>query len=619
MTRTAIFIEKMACALADAAESWLAAPHARTGAPAHPRAVAVMMQLLAAAVVLLGLGVPVLLLAFPLPTATAIALLAAAIPLAAAGLLSATGSVRGAGLAALASAACGIASLAIATGGAASPFLALAAILPFEAAFAARSRAAVAAGVAAALVAILFAVLAGGVGLAGAAVPGAAAGAASLLLLHAGIRAAFFAVPGKRVESRPAMVPVAAAPASDLLDRLPGLVTVHDARGEVTRVGGAERTAFNAAMGDLSGKGFLSRIHVSDRIAFLDALDTLRQGAPHAALELRLERRGTDEGQFVHVAVDLMAERDATGGFSGAVAQTRDITAIVEDRVRQAAIAEQADSANAAKTRFLAAVSHELRTPLNAIIGFSDILAREYFGTFNDERQREYVGLIYKSGHHLLSVVNTMLDMSKIEAGRYELLAEPFAIGDVVDGCGEMLALQASEKGVTMTRRVARGVDEVVADRRAVQQILINLMGNAIKFTEAGGVVTTDVDRVGGDLRLVVSDTGIGMSEAQLARIGEPFVQGQNSLSRGYEGTGLGLSLVKGLVELHGGVFAVESREGEGTSVTVRLPLDGSGIAASAASNDRGETVEFPPRLSAARTTKSMNGDRSHDAQARIA
>jgi cell cycle sensor histidine kinase DivJ len=155
-----------------------------------------------------------------------------------------------------------------------------------------------------------------------------------------------------------------------------------------------------------------------------------------------------------------------------------------------------------------------------------------------------------------------MLDMSKIESGRYEVFVEPFVVGDVVDSCDAMLRLQAANRGVTLTRRLAPGIGEVVADRRAVQQILINLVGNAIKFTEAGGVINIDAAMKADQLVLSVSDTGVGIPKTSWRGIGEPFVQAQNGLARHYEGTGLGLSLVKGLVDLHGGVFAIESRKG---------------------------------------------------------
>jgi cell cycle sensor histidine kinase DivJ len=263
-----------------------------------------------------------------------------------------------------------------------------------------------------------------------------------------------------------------------------------------------------------------------------------------------------------------------------------------------------------------------LRTPLNAILGFSDVLAGEYFGKLANDRQREYVGLIRQSGAHLLSVVNTMLDMSKIEAGRYELLTEPFMIGEAMETCRAMLDLSAREKGITLTSRSARGLGEVVADRRAIQQILINLAGNAIKFTQSGGVVSIDAMQDGADLLISVSDTGIGIAPEKLEFIGQPFMQVENAYTRSYEGTGLGLSLVKGLVALHGGRFTIASRPGEGTVVTISLPADGSGVGGNRDDAKEGpeDRFEFPPRLKAARHTAMTAQDFVDDhAEAKIA
>jgi cell cycle sensor histidine kinase DivJ len=160
-----------------------------------------------------------------------------------------------------------------------------------------------------------------------------------------------------------------------------------------------------------------------------------------------------------------------------------------------------------------------------------------------------------------------------------------------------MLGLQAKQKGLTLTSRIQRDIGEVVADQRAIQQVLINLAGNAIKFTESGGVVSMDAALEGTTLKLTVSDTGIGIAEDKIALLGQPFMQVQNEYSRRYEGTGLGLSLVKGLVELHGGSFAISSRAGEGTVVTILLPADGSGYVSAADRDEADGLVEFPPRL----------------------
>jgi cell cycle sensor histidine kinase DivJ len=412
-------------------------------------------------------------------------------------------------------------------------------------------------------------------------------------------------------------------------DCFAGLVTIHDIRGSVTAIHGRDAESYLAWMRNPGGRGFIEQIHVSDRILFLQAIDALRQGDRQATIDIRLEHPNVFAGgeQFVHMRCEMTALGEAGGEFAILV-QSRDVSE--EARLRAEAIYKTrlAESANDAKTRFLAAVSHELRTPLNAILGFSDILSGEYFGKLENDRQREYVSLINQSGAHLLSVVNTMLDMSKIEAGRYELIPEPFRVADVVNACEAMLGLQAREKGVQLTSRIMRNVAEVNADQRAIQQILINLVGNAIKFTDRGGIVTIDAEVAGSNLNLIVSDTGIGIAENKLSTLGQPFVQIQNDYTRKYEGTGLGLSLVKGLVALHGGQFDIRSRPGEGTVITVTIALDGSGIVGIDEQEPVEQTmVEFPPRLKE-RTRKTtseahpetspgdadgMNGGAGHD------
>lgn len=424
-------------------------------------------------------------------------------------------------------------------------------------------------------------------------------------------------VTGKYGNPQPAGDPVAPAPAlsdNPLLAVLPGLVTVHSERGLVTHVSGRDRDILMHDLRSLEGKGFLDQIHVSDRIIFLQAVDRLRQGDKGAEAELRFESvRSTESGrsQFVHRRLMLTGLADPKGVFCGFFCQMLDSSAEEQLKQQLSLKAEEAQSANEAKTRFLAAVSHELRTPLNAILGFSDILSGEYFGKLENDRQREYVSLINQSGNHLLGVVNTMLDMSKIEAGRYELICESFVAAEAAATCDAMLSLQAKNKGVTLTARVSRDAGELVADRRAVQQVLINLVGNAIKFTDAGGVVTLDVERRAGEVVFSVSDTGIGIAEDKIALLGRPFVQVQSDYARKYEGTGLGLSLVKGLVELHGGRVTIQSRLGEGTVVSVAFPADGHQTPMHVPS-DAEASVEFPPRLPAAANSMKDKKENAH-------
>ncbi len=412
-------------------------------------------------------------------------------------------------------------------------------------------------------------------------------------------------------------------PAADLVvdpwDYCPGLFLTLDTAGIVRGAGGRDREMFLSFLREPLSRPFVEQVHVSDRIAFARALDELRLGADVVVIDLRLDRPvlGLDQAQFLNVRLDMTALRDATGQLAGVRAQMLDIEGEMQMREAVSRKEHEAHAAHELKSRFLAAVSHELRTPLNAILGFSDILAGEYFGKLENDRQREYVQLIRQSGAHLLSVVNTMLDMSKIEAGRYELMLESFDAAATLTECERMLSLQASAKGVKLSSRLPRGLGEITADSRALRQIVINLLGNAIKFTEAGGAVTLDAVRRGSDFVVSISDTGVGIAPEKIALLGRPFTQIQDDLNRHHEGSGLGLSLVKGLTALHGGTFMIESRKGEGTVVTVTLPADGAGALAA----DEDNMVEFPPRLSQQGTTGEERGKAvTHDqAEAKIA
>ena len=249
------------------------------------------------------------------------------------------------------------------------------------------------------------------------------------------------------------------------------------------------------------------------------------------------------------------------------VAAIRDARA---QRAREAALEAErfsAEQQNAGKSRFLANMSHELRTPLNAIMGFSDIMRQRLFGPISD-RYADYAELIHESGAHLLELINDVLDMSKIEADRFELVREAFAAREAVSAALRLLRGQADRAGVSL-----RGVlPPEPADRRAVKQIAINLLSNALKFTPRGGAVTLTLQAAGDMLELVVADTGVGIAPDDLERLGRPFEQAGDP-SQKAAGSGLGLSLVRAFAELHGGEMCIESTLGEGATVIVRMPV----------------------------------------------
>jgi signal transduction histidine kinase len=233
---------------------------------------------------------------------------------------------------------------------------------------------------------------------------------------------------------------------------------------------------------------------------------------------------------------------------------------------------QRAEAANISKSQFLANMSHELRTPLNAIIGFSDMMQSQLLGPIGSARYLDYARDIHASGTHLLSLINDVLDMSKIEAGRYTIHPEPLDAAEMLRACARLVRVRASEAGVSLGLGVAQELP-LQADARALKQILLNLLTNAIKFTPAGGSVNLSAGRENDGIVFRVSDTGIGIPAEDLPRIGRRFEQVDNALTRKGEGTGLGLALCRALVDLHGGTFDIESTVGIGTTVAVWLPL----------------------------------------------
>jgi len=302
---------------------------------------------------------------------------------------------------------------------------------------------------------------------------------------------------------------------------------------------------------------------------------------------LRINERRTKDGGFVSVGTDITSlkrqeERlmDSEKALMANVADLRKSRQTLEIQAQQLAdLAEkyaeqksQAEFASQAKSEFLANISHELRTPLNAILGFSEIMESGLFGPLGSEKYYEYLRDIRESGVYLLDVINDVLDMAKIEAGRFRLARETLDIDKVVLDAMRVISPRAEEKSIAVRAEAACGAT-VEVDRRALKQILLNLLSNAVKFTPAGGRVTIRTRAVGGAMNLYIEDTGIGIPKDAIDKLGRPFEQVENQFSKSHKGSGLGLAIAKSLTELHGGSMRIRSTVGVGTVVLVRLPL----------------------------------------------
>lgn len=272
----------------------------------------------------------------------------------------------------------------------------------------------------------------------------------------------------------------------------------------------------------------------------------------------------------------------------------------------------RAEAANVAKSRFLAQMSHELRTPLNAILGFSEVMKTEIFGTHAVPVYKEYSADIHQSGVHLLNLINEILDLSRIEAGRYELNEEAVSLLNVVADCHHLSKLRASSRGITIHHVFEQGMPKICGDERAIRQIVLNLLSNSIKFTPQGGEIWLKVGwTASGGQYLSVKDTGSGIAEDEIPIVLASFGQGSNSIKSAEQGAGLGLPIAKSLVDMHGGTFTLKSKLRIGTEVIVAFPPERvMSIAPIAREKKAGDAPPQPDATNAATTEESRVGHR---------
>lgn len=339
-------------------------------------------------------------------------------------------------------------------------------------------------------------------------------------------------------------------------------------------------TTFDARMNELWGRtndsppitreSWLACIHPDDRDMMAARADAVREGRSDFELEHRIV---LPDGRIRHLYVQSVLQRHPDGRVRRLIGTNWDLTDQIEAAEVLRRARDEAESANQAKSRFLANMSHELRTPLNAIIGFSEAMKSGIVNITNADLVRAYSADIHASGQHLLSIINDLLDLSRIEAGRFAIETMDIDMRDVINDVAHVMRRQAEEAGLTVVYDIAGDVPAARADERAMRQVLLNLLSNAVKFTPAGGRITCGL-RSNGDgwVHCWVADTGIGIAAKDLPRLMQPFAQVTSVYSRQHQGAGLGLAIVQALVSMQCGEISLTSEPGKGTVVTVMLP-----------------------------------------------
>lgn len=341
---------------------------------------------------------------------------------------------------------------------------------------------------------------------------------------------------------------------------LPDLVTRHSAGGSVMFCSASVEDMLGIPAGEFEGLSPAMFVHIQDLKSVESGFQRTFSHGPQI-LEFRMRRR---DGAYVAVEMKTIAVDGEI------VAISRDVSDR-NARIADLVIArDRADEGSQSRLRFLASITHELRTPLNAIIGFSDMMNNEVFGPVGHTKYKEYAEHIRESGLHLVDLVSDLLDMSKIEAGKFTIERQKVELRPLLDECVAMVSGAAAEAGVNLVCEAERGL-YLNADRRAIKQSVVNLLSNAVKFTLSEGSVTLSAISTQDGAAITVADTGVGIPSSELGRIGKPFEQVSGTRSA-HKGTGLGLSLVKALTELHGGRMDIVSALGDGTTVTLQVP-----------------------------------------------
>jgi len=347
------------------------------------------------------------------------------------------------------------------------------------------------------------------------------------------------------------------------------IIVLYGEGGKVLFASDALRRVLGYTILDIEGQAALDKVHPDDISEIMHVWDLPPEGQTLTATF----RTRHAKGHYVWMEITTRAVHGKNGEAPNTICIARDVTARKEQELEAQAARERAEAANKAKSRFLANMSHELRTPLNAVIGFTDLMRQGMFGTLGNPRYEEYATLIYDSGQLLLDLISDMLDMAKIEAGKLELNFERVDFKGTIDDTVRLLRDRAELNGIELNVSVPSEQILLIADRRAVKQVLLNLLTNAIKFTPAGGQVDVNLTTNGELVVLTVRDTGIGIPAQDLPRLGKPFEQVCGDPMLAKAGTGLGLALVRALVEKHGGQLRIQSEEGFGTEVSAEFPL----------------------------------------------